>query len=99
MRVQLTIRAKIDIEDIHSFSVDRWGREQADRYRERLFSALTLLESQPFLGARVPEMSPEVRVLRVQQHNAVYRVERDSIVVMRVIHVRRVLPTLNPQEL
>jgi plasmid stabilization system protein ParE len=93
VRVSLTDDANVDLEDIFAHSERNWGREQAERYQSQLFSQLALLGEQPYLGSRIPEMSREVRVLRINQHHALYSVEVDRVLVLRLLHVRQQLPT------
>ena len=94
VRVLLTPEADDDLKDIRAYSMEQWGSDQADQYETLLFSKLALLEQNPQLGVSPPGMGPGVRVLRIEQHNALYRVESDRILVLRVVHVRRPLPTL-----
>jgi plasmid stabilization system protein ParE len=93
VRISLTDDAGGDLEDIFAFSERQWGHEQAERYQSHLLSTLELLSEQPHLGSRIPEMSREVRVLRINQHNALYSIEADRILVLRLFHIRRQLPT------
>lgn len=93
MLVSLADDASEDLKDIFAFSERQWGREQAERYQSLLFSKLELLREQPNLGARIPEMSREVRVLRISQHNALYSIETHRILVLRLLHIRQQLPT------
>ena len=93
MCVSLTADANEDLKDIFAFSERQWGRGQAERYQSLLFSKLALLAEQPYLGLRIPEMNREVRVLRISQHNALYSIEADRILVLRLFHNRQQLPT------
>jgi toxin ParE1/3/4 len=92
VRVSLTDDANVDLEDIFAFSERNWGREQAERYQSLLFSKLTLLGEQPYLGLRIPEMGREVHVLRIGQHNALYTIGTHRILVLRLLHVHQQLP-------
>ena len=68
------------------------GNCAGDRYQSQVFSKLELLREQPFLGSRVSDTSPEVRVLRVEQLIALYSVDIDQVLVLRLLHVRQELP-------
>ena len=50
MRLVLTEKSSADLRAIYAFSANRWGLEQADRYRERLFSGLDTLIGNPELA-------------------------------------------------
>jgi toxin ParE1/3/4 len=87
--VQLVLSSESldDLEDIYTYSLSMWGREQADKYRSHLFSALSLLEDQPELGRVLAGYPLATRVLRVEQHNAFYRIDGEVIRVLRVAHL------------
>lgn len=93
MRVSLTDDASEDLADIYAYSEQQWGTDQAVRYQTLLFTRLALLGGQPLLGSQIPAMSRDVRVLRIGQHNALYSVEPDRILVLRLLHVRQQLPS------
>ncbi len=89
MQIRLTGRASVDLEDIYSYTENRWGRDQADRYEAAIFAGLALLEQNPSLGRRISETAPERRILRIEKHCALYRVEADRVLVLRIVHIRR----------
>ena len=95
MRLVLSTETLDDLEDIYAYSISLWGSEQADRYRNRLFDVLNLLADHAELGRVLPGYPLATRVLRIEQHNAFYRLEGDTVRVLRVAHFRQnTLPEL-----
>ena len=89
MRLVLTEKSSADLRAIYAFSANRWGLEQADRYRERPFSGLDTLVGNPELGRPRRGIGPGVRSLSIEQHVAYYAVSGDEVVVVRVLHQRQ----------
>ncbi len=80
--------------DIAAFTVDRWGKAQAERYVTGLYSGFQAIvdrpeRRRPFLG-----IPPYFRAL-VGKHAVFYRVTTDGeVLIIRVLHAT-VLPELH----
>jgi toxin ParE1/3/4 len=95
VRLVLSPQSLEDIEDIYAYSLSTWGAGQAELYRDRIFDALDLLMDHPEIGRIVAGYPLAVRMLRIEQYNAFYRVEDDTIRVLQLAHVsRNTLPEL-----
>ena len=88
MRRQVTLRpdARLDLEDIHRYTSERFGAEQARAYLSSLRAGFDRPADLPKLGRPI-EGLPGVRVWIHHAHHAViYREHPDRIEVARVIH-------------
>ena len=83
----LTAAARKDIIDIGSFSTDRWGKRQRDKYLKQLDDAFKLLARQPETGHDAGEIKPGYKKFSQGSHIIFYRAGTESrIVVIRIIH-------------
>ena len=88
-RFRLTPAAQDDLSRIWDYTAETWSPLQADAYMrglERVFGALV---AHPELMRERAEFDPPVRLRPYRSHLIVYRIEGDSLVVIRVLHARR----------
>lgn len=84
-----TASAARDLRDNGRYTKEKWGREQARRYREELELALRKLALTPSLGLLRPEVAPGVRSFPVASHVAFYVERGGGITVVRLLHPRQ----------
>ena len=85
-RVQLTPPARRDLTSIVLYSEERWGVRQSDSYTKRLNKAMERLTRFPLLGISRSDLLDGVRARPVAQHIIFYRVDEDTITVLRLLH-------------
>ena len=85
-KVVLKPAARRDVRSILLHTSQRWGFAQRDAYREALDQAFTTLSVNPFIGRARDEIAPNLRSHNVQQHVIYYRVEVETVTVLRVLH-------------
>ena len=88
MRLTRSERAEADLREIIRHARRRWGTEQARHYAAGLRQRLELLCGHPELGPAADEIRPGLRRCSYVSHNAFYRVDRDRIRVVRILHKR-----------
>lgn len=81
--------ASADIADIMAFSVTQFGEAVAADYMDGLEIACELLREYPEMAAVYPRMKPEMRCLIYRSHRIYYRVEREEVLIVRVLHRAR----------
>jgi toxin ParE1/3/4 len=87
-RVFHTIRARRDLIDIWlEVSVD--NPAAADALYDRLEARVRLLGRFPKAGPRRPNVAPEARVLIEPPYLILYRLRRDAVQIVRVVHSAR----------
>jgi len=91
MLVRLDDRATRDIADIYDYLIER-NRAAAFRVRRAIGEHAALLVDHPELGR--PGRAPDTRELVVARtpYILVYRIERDSVVITRILHGARRWP-------
>ena len=86
----LTEEAAEDIRKIVRYTLQTWGVDQVERYRQALKSCLDQLAQAPALGRAVSTTSPEVRLFPCQHHYFFYLSEgRVRPLVIAVLHRRQ----------
>ncbi|KVL25424.1 plasmid stabilization protein ParE [Burkholderia territorii] len=85
--VRLTPLAETDLEDIWSYTVERWSLEQAERYVRDLAAAFERLARGEWLG-RPSRAGVGYRRYTVGSHVVFYRETADTLDVIRVLHQR-----------
>ena len=86
MRLRLGAIARADLADIRRYSIGEFGAEIADAYFRGFAKAFRRLRSHPYAGQARPDIAAEARSLTHRQHRILYRVEKDQIIVIRVLH-------------
>jgi len=85
---RLSCLAVTDFDAIAEFSIDRFGVDQARRYRDDLKETLSQLADNPSLGRRAEQLA---RGLRRFEHGSpiiFYTRTESGILVVRVLHYR-----------
>ena len=88
-RPLLRPRAVRDIEDIWSYTADRWGAAQAERYVRAIRDACAALASGGHAGTDASDVLPGYRKVRAGRHVVFFRRGPDgSVEVVRILHER-----------
>lgn len=92
-RIQRTPRADLDLEEIWFF-IAQDDPSAADRWLDTLEEKIALLADNPLMGPSRPDIARELRYHPVGNHLLLYRVIRDGIEIVRVVHGARHLSDL-----
>lgn len=85
----LSPAARDDLRAIHQYGSRQWGKSRSDEYMSSIKDKLWLLLEQPETGKARPELSPDVRSVSVVSHVIFYRVQREELQVIRILHGRQ----------
>ena len=88
MQVVVSLRARSDILNIHSY-LSEHSPAAADRMLARFSQRFDELREFPFLGPDRSELRTSLRGLLVEGYIAFYMVETDRVVIVRVIDGRK----------
>lgn len=85
----LSPAAREDLRAIHQHGARQWGKPRSDQYMSSLKNKLWLLLEQPETGKARPELSPDIRSVFVTSHVVFYRIQREQLQIIRVLHGRQ----------
>lgn len=88
-RVEQRPRAQGDLQEIWSYSRERWGEERADLYIRTLDAAMRQLCEVPELGADCSYILKSLRKRSVERHRIFYYVTDSAIEIVRILHMSR----------
>ena len=88
MRIELSIAADRDIDDILDYTHTTFGTVQAEAYYHSLRGCFTLIAENPEIGRARPELAPDLRSYRHRSHVVYYEVRDNDILIVRVLHQR-----------
>ncbi len=83
---RLSVRAAGDIAGIADYTIERFGIDQARRYRDGLERCFETLAENPLLGRSAEELAPDLRRFEHQAHVVFYKPEDWGVLVVRVLH-------------
>jgi toxin ParE1/3/4 len=87
-RYVLSPRAQGDLEEIWTYTVDRWGSEQAEIYLRQLKSAIEAVAADPRLGRSCDHIRAGYHKYPAASHLLFYRLTAAGIDVIRILHRR-----------
>ncbi len=91
---RLSNEADIDLNDIFDYTEQEHGFNQAVRYLSDLENLFERLVKNPNLGRERKEIHRNIFSIQEQQHTVFYQIQKDQILVIRVLHCRKDVPNL-----
>jgi toxin ParE1/3/4 len=86
-KYRFTIKAVKDLEEIWSYTKQKWSLEQADRYYNLLIDEIEFVSSNPLLGRSIDYIKEEYRSTKAKSHLVFYKQhEDDTILIVRILH-------------
>jgi toxin ParE1/3/4 len=86
VQLSLTKAAQRDIDAMHAYGVQNFGRSVADDYSKQLLDLLDLLQDNPRMGVERSEFKKVIRTLRYRSHMVFYRLNQRGLKVHRILH-------------
>jgi len=83
---ELSPEADQDISEIFDYTVDEFGIDQAVSYLSQFDDLFGQLVDNPELGRERPEIRAELRSIAQESHVVFYRILKDRIRIVRVLH-------------
>lgn len=78
-----------DLEEIWSYTKQKWSIVQADRYYNIIIDEIEFIASNPLLGKSIDYIKEGYRSTNVKSHIIFYKQqEEDTIVIVRILHQR-----------
>jgi toxin ParE1/3/4 len=85
MRLEISNAARADIDNIHSFGEQQFGRLQADVYLAGLIDAFDLLCVAPAMNATRPEFGADVRMHFYKSYLVFYQIQSNTVMIRRIL--------------
>ena len=98
MRMRLSKLALGDLDSIYSRTVEKWGREQADRYVGDIWDAFEKVAQTPERWRLRNELYPGCRICFIGRHAILYRIHEGRVEIARVLHDAMDLPRHIPRD-
>lgn len=95
--VRFSRSAKADLLGIGAYTLETWGKAQAERYLVGLAECTEMLAGNPLLGRLCDWIRPGLYRFEKGRHVVFYRKEEGGILVSRILH-RSMLPDRQPFE-
>jgi plasmid stabilization system protein ParE len=92
LKIELTQAAQNDARQIYVRSAVDFGLNQAKAYRADITRAATLLADFPGVGTKTPSGA---RTYRVKSHRLIYKASGDTLLILRILHIRQLPPGLD----
>lgn len=89
---ELSQAADNDIEAIFDYTIKQFGITQAIKYVTSFEAVFENLVNNPEIGRKRDEVKKGLRSLIKESHIIFYRIMKDRIRIIRVLHVNRDLP-------
>lgn len=86
MKIVLKPSARRDLRSITLFTGERWGVSQQSSYLEAINQAFATLSANPQTGRVREDVGPGLRTYRVRKHVVYYRVDADTVTIIRILH-------------
>ena len=86
LRIVPSPAARGDLLNIRAYSIDQFSAEIADVYFLGFDEAFNLLALHPMAGPERSDISKGLRCLVHSKHRIFYRVKKDMVVIVRVVH-------------
>jgi len=87
-RYRLTPAAKYDLIEIWNYTIETWGKNQAEKYLRDIEDKLNQLAANPGLGRQRPEINPGYYSFSVGKHTVFYFQSGNHIDIIGILHGR-----------
>lgn len=96
----ITRRAVLDLQDIYSHSVNKWGEKVADEYLEAVYRVFDQLSKNPELGRLRQKRSGPFLIYPAKKHFVIYDTFPKGIIIVTLLHqvrqIENIIENLGP---
>lgn len=86
LTVLISPQAQRDLQDILQYTKETWGTKQKNKYKAILTKGIKNLGETPRIGKPKTEISPNHRVLHIESHLIVYKILKNEVQIVRILH-------------
>jgi toxin ParE1/3/4 len=86
-KYRISRQAIVDLDKIWLFTLNKWSKEQADRYYDLIIGEIEFIADNFMTGKSVEQTRKNYRVTRIKSHLIFYRkVENEIVEIVRILH-------------
>lgn len=86
LEYEFTPEARVDLLGITSYTVEQWGKKQANRYVDGLIDHIKKLTQTPNIGKSCNHLIEGLQSFPYEQHKIYYSIMNNKLVIIRVLH-------------
>lgn len=86
MRLELSRRARADLDDIADYGAENFGTQSAVAYIDAIEQAFSRLLRYPESGPVHPAVRPPLRSLACERHRIFYSIDAERVRIERILH-------------
>ena len=88
-KYRISKQAIADLNDIWLYTLNKWSKEQADRYYELIINEVEFITDNFMTGKSLEQTRKNYRVTKVKSHLIFYKKAEDDIIeIVRILHQR-----------
>ena len=88
-KYRISEQAINDLNDIWIYTLNKWSKEQADRYYDLIIGEIEYISDNFLTGKSAEQTRKNYRVTKIKSHLIFYRkIENDIVEVVRILHQR-----------
>lgn len=84
--LEIANAALADLRSISAYTSEQWGARQAEVYTAALYETFIALQASPLTGSTHYGVPDSIRGRKSGSHIVFYRVDGDTLYIMRVLH-------------
>lgn len=89
LKLRLVEAAAEDLRDIRIYSKAQFGAVVARGYLDGIAGSIAMLRQRPGVGAEENDLAAGIRGFTYRSHRLYYQVDRDTLIVVRILHHAR----------
>lgn len=88
-KYRISQQAIEDLDKIWVYTLNKWSKEQADRYYDLIIAEIEFIADNYLIGKSVEQTRKNYRVTKIKSHLIFYRkVDNEIVEIVRVLHQR-----------
>ena len=88
-KYRISQQAIEDLDKIWIYTLNKWSKEQADRYYDVIMAEIDFIADNYLIGKSAEQTRKNYRVTKVKSHLIFYRkVENEIVEIVRILHQR-----------
>lgn len=88
-KYRISQQAIEDLDKIWIYTLNKWSKEQADRYFDLIMAEIDFIADNYLIGKSAEQTRKNYRVTKIKSHLIFYRkVENEIVEIVRILHQR-----------